>query len=86
MPYNCSVSRFSIGTLTADEACKGLAEEGKDVVHVREGVGLLRVTLQHGPAGGHVQGGRTDWVHSGALGRQPQGITAPESQPFSARL
>lgn len=53
--------------LTADKACEGLSEEGQQRIHVREGVRLPRVTLQHGAAGGHVKSGCIDWVHSGAL-------------------
>lgn len=66
MRSNCTARQINVPILTADEACEGLAEEGQQVVHVCEGGGLLRVTLQHGPAGGHVQSGRIDWVHSGA--------------------
>lgn len=52
---------------TTDEACKGLSEEGQQRVHLGEGVWLPRVTLQHGPAGGHVQSGCIHGVHSGVL-------------------
>lgn len=50
---------------TTDKACEGLSEEGEKRVHIREGVRLPWVTLQHGPAGGHVQSGSINGVHSG---------------------
>lgn len=50
--------------LTTDEACERLPKEGEESVHVREGVRLPRVALQHSPAGGHVQGGCIHGVHS----------------------
>lgn len=53
--------------LTTDKACEGLSEEGQQRVHVRKAVRVPRVTLQHRPAGGHVQSGCIDGVHSGAL-------------------
>jgi len=60
---------YSPRMLTTDEARNGLSEERQQLVHLREGVRLPRVTLQHGPAGGHVQSGRIYGVHSRALRR-----------------
>lgn len=72
------------GVLTANKASERLSEEGQQCVHIREGVRLPRVTLQHGPAGGHVQSGRVNGVHSGvwssaASGRKGETKTLPDS-------
>lgn len=76
------ILRGNIFPLTADQTGEGLSEEGKHCVHVREGVGMPGVTLQHGPAGGHVQSGRIYWVHSGVkvLGGGKSGKKSQQQQ------